>query len=66
MNGLSPWFDMSKIDERPVRDGHYEVEYWNGHQEKREWRGGYWLFRNDDETAFHFPSAYIRKWRGVV
>lgn len=66
MNELSPWFEMSKEGDRPVRDGSYEVEYWNGHQEKREWRGGYWMFRRDDEAAFHFPSSYIKQWRGVV
>lgn len=63
MNELSPWF---KRDDFPVHDGHYEVEYWSYHREMREWRGGYWMFRRDDETSFHFPSASIKQWRGVV
>lgn len=66
MSELSPWFRMDKQDERPVNDGHYEVEYWSGITEKREWRGGYWMFRRDDGTKFHVPSAYIKQWRGVT
>lgn len=65
MSELSPWFEVHKA-EFPSRDGHYEVEYFSGIREKREWRGGYWMFRSDDETKFHFPSAYIKQWRGVV
>lgn len=63
MSELSPWF---KRDDLPVHDGYYEVEYWDGFQEKREWRGGYWMFRPEGETRIHYPSAYIKQWRGVV
>ncbi len=66
MNELSPWFSACKPDERPVHDGVYEVEYWSHFREMRGWRGGRWVFRSDDETSFHFPSAYIKQWRGVV
>lgn len=66
MSELSPWFNMNKPDERPVRNGIYEVEYWNGCREKRDWRDGYWMSRNNNGEAIHFPSAYIKQWRGVV
>lgn len=63
LNKLSPWFNR---DEHPIRNGLYEVQYWSGHQEKREWRGLYWMFRRDTETHFHFPSSQIRFWRGTI
>jgi len=39
----------------PVRNGYYEVQYWNGEIELMNWQG-----------AWTIPAAFIMAWRGLI